>query len=325
VVATNDLHSQRIGQIEYFRKTLLASTSARGYPYDDATIRSYLQAAKVWAAWLTENDFQGTFEDVTILDLNGFFADYLRGHTLNGTVSKQGTIRPFLKFLVEEFEIENLWDHKKRNRYHRRPDRAPVLAETIVDDMLVVTGGRKFRDRRDHAILRILLNGLRRVEVSSLDIDNLDLTSMMRTLFIPGVKNHPGRRIGLGNKDVLALERYLRLRTTNAKVLARNYPNASDGNPLWVAVKTGKRLQPDGIYNMLRVRAVEAGYDRSVVYTHLFRHTAAHEFLDAGGSDSNAMAHFGWRDRSMLDHYGSSQAENRAIKAVVSSGFGDRH
>jgi site-specific recombinase XerD len=324
VVQDGDPAALRAGQIELYRKTLLASTSKRGYPYDAQTIRTYLQAPEAWDAWLTKTDFQGTFKDVTILEVNGFLADYLRTHTLGGTVTKQGNLQGFLAFLVDEYQIENLWDHKKRNKYQRRPGRAPVLAEEVIEAMLQVTKGRSFRDRRDHAIIRMLLNGPRRIEVATMDVDSLDLTSVVRTVFLKGVKDHPGRRIGMGNKDVLALERYLRVREQHPQVIRQKYPNA-DGNPLWIANKDGRRLQPDGIYYVLRTRAVQAGFDQSLVYTHLFRHTAAHEFLDAGGTDSNAMAHFGWRDRSMLDHYGSGQAENRAIKAVVTSGFGDRH
>jgi hypothetical protein len=35
-------------------------------------------------------------------------------------------------------------------------------------------------------------------------------------------------------------------------------------------------MTANGIYQMLRRRAVQAGYDRSAIWPHLFRHTRAH-------------------------------------------------
>lgn len=318
--ADEELRNQ---QRKFFADTLMATTTKRGQPFDDKTIRAYLDVVDVWHKWLTDFGFEGGFENATILHLNGFLADYLRTHTLGGTVTKQRNLRAFLKHLTEEYDSTNLWDHPKRNKYNRRDERAPVLDEHVVEDLLKVTEGRGFTERRDHAIIRLLLNGPRREEVARLDVESLDLDSAVRTALLPGLKGHAARRIGLGNKDVLAIQRWLRAREQHRRI--GRYPNATDGNPLWIAEKTGRRLQAATIYDMVRWRAVQAGYDKSVVYTHLFRHTAAHEFLDAGGTDSNAMAHFGWKDRSMLDRYGASMAESRAIKAVTESGFGDRH
>lgn len=320
----------REAQLEEFKMTLRTRTNNRGKPFDEKTILAYRDAIAAWDKWLVKNRFDGGYEDVTVDQYNGFMTAYLKTHSLGGTVTKQGNLRPFLAYIAEEYDVENIWDHKHRNRYSRGDQKPPILAEEILEDLLEVTGGgraRTFEDARDYAIIRTLLHGARRAEVAGMDVDSLDLLSRAKTAELMPLKGGTGRRIGLGDKDVLAYQKYLRIRDQHPRIKRTRDRDKflGSGNPLWIGVKTGARLTGGGIYQILRRRAVQAGYDKSVIYTHLMRHTAVHEFLDAGGTDSNAMAHFGWRDRSMLDHYGAAAAERRAQKAVVSSGFADRH
>lgn len=321
--AVGEAGAQREAQLEEFKMTLRTRTNNRGKPFDEKTILAYRDAIVAWDRWLVKNRFDGGFEDVTVDHYNGFMTDYLKTHSLGGTVTKQGNLRPFLAYIAEEYDVENIWDHKHRNKYSRGDQKPPVLAEQILEDLLTVTSGKTFEDRRDHALIRVLLHGARRAEVAGLDVDSLDLVSRTKTAELMPLKGGSGRRIGLGDKDVLALQRYLRMRDQHPRI--KRTRDRFPGQPLWIGVKTGVRLTGGGIYQILRRRVVQAGYEKNVIYTHLMRHTAVHEFLDSGGTDSNAMAHFGWRDRSMLDHYGAAAAERRAQKAVVTSGFADRH
>ncbi len=324
----DDGTARRTEQLEEFKLTLRATTNSRGKPYDEKTIMAYRDAVIAFSKWLTENGFEGGFEDITVLHYNTFMNAYLTTHSIGGTVTKQGNLRMFLRHIAEEYEVENIWDHKKRNSYSRPDSAPPVLTGTIIEDMLTVTGGgraKDWMDKRDHAIIRLLLSGPRRTQIASLDVEDLDLVSPGKTALLCSLKGGRAHRIGLGHKDVLAVQRWLRVRAQHPSIGRARDKGPDGGEALFIGLKTGRRLEPGGVYQILRRRAVEAGYDKSVVYTHLFRHTAAHEFLDGGGTDTNAMAHFGWKDRSMLDRYGASQAEARAIRAVASSGFADRH
>lgn len=134
-----------------------------------------------------------------------------------------------------------------------------------------------------------------------------------------GLKGRPGRRIPLGDRDVLALKRWLNHRARHRRI------RSADEGPLWIADKTGAALKGDGIYQMLRRRAVQAGYPPEAVRPHLFRHTMAHEALASGRSEAEVMAVAGWKDRAMVDRYGASMAEQRALAAFAASGFGDRY
>lgn len=146
--------------------------------------------------------------------------------------------------------------------------------------MLKVTSGKTFEDRRDHAINRVLLSGPRRQEVASMRVEHLDLASIPRTVAVVGLKGSPSRRISLGDRDVLALKRWLSHRSRHRRI------RTPDQGPLWIADKTGAALTGGGIYQLLRRRAVQAAYSRDAVRPHLFRHAMAHEALASGRSEA---------------------------------------
>lgn len=161
--------------------------------------------------------------------------------------------------------------------------------------------------------------GVRRQEVADLSVKDLDLTSAIKTAAVVGLKGRPSRRVPLGNRDVLAIKRWLVHRSRHPKT------GSPGAGPLWIAHKSGDRLEGGGIYLMLRRRAAQAGYPHSAIRPHLFRHTFAHEFLASGGAETDLMALAGWRDRSMVLRYGASMAEQRALDAVARSHFSERY
>jgi site-specific recombinase XerD len=186
---------------------LRTEPSKRGQPYSERTIGAYLDAVDSLARWLTETGQTDGFDTLTVGQFNAYLADCLDRHTQGGTVTKQGNLRVFLKHLAEEYEIENGWDRPKRHRYGRQEQHPPVLPPDLITALLKATSGKTFEDRRDHAIIRVLLSGPRRQEVASMRVELLDLRSAVRTVGVIGLKGRPSRSIMLGDKDVLALKR----------------------------------------------------------------------------------------------------------------------
>ena len=78
---------------------------------------------------------------------------------------------------------------------------------------------------------------------------------------------------------------------------------------LWLGTR-GTSFGYDGLGNALRRRAALA--DIKGFHPHKLRHTAAHRWLAAGGSESGLMAMAGWTRTDMLIRYTRAIAAERA-------------
>ena len=89
---------------------------------------------------------------------------------------------------------------------------------------------------------------------------------------------------------------------------------------LWLGDR-GKRFSYDALHKTLGERADAAG----VVgfHPHMLRHTAAHRWLAAGGSEGGLMAVAGWTRPDMLMRYTKAQASARAAEEARKLNLGE--
>ena len=86
---------------------------------------------------------------------------------------------------------------------------------------------------------------------------------------------------------------------------ARRGHRLADTAALWLGDR-GKPFDYDGLHKTLAMRAAAAGIDG--FHPHRLRHTAAHRWLAAGGSEGGLMAVAGWTRPDMLLRYTRAQA-----------------
>lgn len=221
----------------------------------------------------------------------------------------------FYRWVTDEYELQ-------RNPMARVTPRAAgeyrtegkVLTEDELTRVLDVVQYNRtdFAAIRDHAMLRLLLVGMRRGELVGLTLDDVDLDRRDST--VRGKADRAGQRVRVipfGDKTALALDRYLEQRD-------RHPMHARP--ELWLGhrgVITGR-----GLHHIVKKRGEQAGIEG--LHPHKFRHTFADQWLAAGGNEGDLMELAGWKSTAMPRHYARETANKRARAAARRIGLDDR-
>lgn len=162
--------------------------------------------------------------------------------------------------------------------YKRRQLPKHILSEAQVEKLLASPDLGKPIGLRDRAILSLLYStGLRRAEVSALDINDVDLTD--GTVFVRRGKGGKPRLVPLGQTAADDVLSYL---TKGRPELAQGRtPALFIGADDRALRNLGKRLQPEGISHLVSRNSKRAGLPR-LIRTHALRHAFATHLLRAG-------------------------------------------
>ena len=271
------------------------------------TIKVYGDGVRRFLSWCAG---EGRQPELTRGTVTAFVAALLDAGAEPSTArSRHLALRRFAAWLVEEGETPT------DPLIGSKPPKLDVkvvdpLTDAELRAMIAACVGPDLRDRRDEALIRFMLEtGTRAGEAADLKVTDVDLAA--GTAIVRRGKGGKGRSVPFGAQTARALDRYLRLR--------RGHRLAGSAD-LWLGDR-GKPFNYDGLHNSLGMRAHRAG----VVgfRPHRLRHTAAHRWLAAGGSEGGLMAVAGWTRPDMLLRYTKAQASSRAADEARRLNLGD--
>ena len=272
------------------------------------TIKTYRLAVDQFAAFADEQGYPTVLDKITRRHLEHHLADLIDRRSPATAAQRYASLRQFFRWAVEEGELDrHPMDGMRKPTVPDKP--IPVLEDAQIKALIDACRGESFIDRRDTALVRTFLDtGARLHEISQLQLVDLDLEHQQFATVTKG--QHVAVKY-FGARTAQALDRYERAR--------RRHTFA--GTPwLWLGMK-GK-LTDSGIAQAIERRAGQAGIGH--VHPHQFRHTLAHRWLAEGGNEGDLVRVMGWKDRQMLDRYGSSAAQGRARQAHQRMGLADR-
>lgn len=273
------------------------------------TIKVYLEALRFLDRYLRQQGMPTSLAGIKREHVESYIAGMLAAGRRPAYASNHyRSLQQFFRWALEEGEISV--SPMARMKAPTVPLEPPaIVTDEQLTALLAACAGKDFADRRDTAILRVLIDtGMRRAECAGIKVSDVDFEQAV--IVVLGKGRRP-RACPVGARTLQALDRYRRIRPQHKHARLPAFWLGRDG-----------ALTVYGVEQLVERRAREANLPH--IHLHQLRHTAAHVWLASGGSETDAMRLFGWKSREMLGRYGASVADERARESHRRLAPGDR-
>lgn len=236
------------------------------------TVQTYKGNLRQFFKWLEENGIENPTR-ADVLQYRDELKERLKPATVNGYIT---TLRLFFSWTSQSGLYPNIADHIKGAKLDAGHKKDYLTAEQM-QDVLTDIDRATTKGRRDYAIVLLMVTGgLRDIEVSRANIEDIQTIGGVKVLFVQG-KGRDDRNefIKLPTETALALKEYLKDREPIKDKKAPLFVSLSNNN-------RGQRISTKSISTTVKSKLVGAGYDSPRLTAHSLRHTAVTLSLKAG-------------------------------------------
>jgi len=297
----------------WFLQSLRASRRAFG------TIAVYVGTVHEYDKFAKSNGLPRALHEIEREHVEQFLLDQLTRLRPASAASRFAGLRAFFRWALDQGQIDS--NPLEKMRPPTVPEvPVPVLTMDQVRALIRACEGKAFKQRRDMALLRLMLNtGIRRSEAAAIRLQDLDLQA--GTVVIVNGKGSRSREVSFDAKTASAIYAYQIERDkqphASAPFLFIGQQGGLSGDAVGAIVQ--RRARIGGVFNL-----GDDGVQRPI-HAHQTRHTFADRFLAAGGSEGDLQHIGGWRSMEILRRYGQSRASVRAIEASKRLAIGDAY
>lgn len=301
-----DVEAANATLLESWELDLRSPVRPGARPKRPRTIDQYLTEVRRFARWMADHDrpaggVPGDLVGVGHADAVAWVAD-LRAAGLSASTIRSRWVA--LRSLYGWATEEEITEKNPMARIHvPKADEPPpdVLTDDDLKKLLAACKGTTFGDRRDLAMIRLMLaSGLRVSEVCGLELADVNLTN--RLVAVTDGKGGKSRVVRVDVATAAAVDRYKR---------ERGRHRLADRPELWIGHRGP--VTRKGVPAILRKRAEMAGIGH--VHPHMLRHSWAHRSKRSGASSEDLQQLGGWSDGKVMARYGAALAEERALAA----------
>jgi site-specific recombinase XerD len=287
--------------IASFRLHLAAENKAAG------TIRIYTDAVRWFAAshLLMETD-KSRWGQVEAADVRRWLVYLLGRYSEAYAYQQYRSLQQFFRWLALEEDVPSPMTKLRPPKVADKP--VPFFTSVELSKLSRCCRGNSFEDRRDAAVLAVLLamgvwvSELAAIRCCRDGAGRGDVDLEAREIRVRG-KGGRDRIVKISHEGARRVDRYLRVRARHELAYRPE---------LWLGVGNRGPLDRGGIYQLVVRRGVECGVR---LYPHRFRHHFSHTWLERGGAEGDLMELNGWVSPQMLTRYGASARGARARRS----------
>lgn len=258
-------------------QTVTQETYIQFIKYLDAkpkTVQTYARAIRQFSRYLSENGITAPKRE----DVLNFRAELIAtGHKPTTVQNYITAVRLFFQWTAQENIYPNIAEHIKGATLSKEYKK-DYLTSNQVKAILKNIDRSSVQGKRDYAVFVLMITGgLRTIEVSRANIEDLRIVGDDTALFIQGKgRDEKEDYVKLPPKTETAIREYLKTRK-----------NISPEQPLFTSISNnsfGKALTSRSISGIIKYRLRQAGYDSPRLTAHSLRHTAVTLSLIGGRS-----------------------------------------